>query len=93
MKRARMFMLLFCFTLFFSSTAMAQFPIVNAEHVKSLMEGKKKVVLIDSRTAEEYQQAHIPGAINIMPDHVKAKAASLPRDKTVPIIFYCRGMS
>jgi rhodanese-related sulfurtransferase len=76
-----------------SSAAQAQISIINADQLKSWIEGKKKFVLIDARTAEEYSQGHIPGAINIMPDWMKKKAVSLPRNKKKPLIFYCRGVS
>jgi rhodanese-related sulfurtransferase len=86
-----MFMFLLVFMFFSSTAAMAQYPIVDAEQLKSRLQGKQKVVLIDARPEEEYQQAHIPGAVNIRSDRIKDEAARLPKDKTAPIIFYCRG--
>jgi len=67
--------------------------VVNADQVKAWMKGDKKVLPVDARTQEEYLQGHIPGAINIMPDNMKAEAKRLPRDKATPLIFYCRGIS
>lgn len=49
------------------------------------------VVILDVRTAEEYEEGHIHGAINIdqYPDDFVQKAkAALPTDKTIAI--YCR---
>ena len=91
MIKPRMFMFLLVFMFFSSTAAMAQYPIVDAEQLKSRLQGKQKVVLIDARPEEEYQQAHIPGAVNIRSDRIKDEAARLPKDKTAPIIFYCRG--
>lgn len=93
MRKTRMFMLLLGFLLIFSSAAMAQYPIISGEEVKSWITGKKAVLLIDARTAEEYREGHIPGAINIMPDRMKPEASRLPKNKKTPMIFYCRGMS
>jgi rhodanese-related sulfurtransferase len=90
MKRTTFFAA--CFLLLFSSIAMAQFPIIDAEQTKSWLGGKQKVVIIDTRTFEEYQQAHIPGAINIMPENITLSTAKLPKNKKTRIIFYCRGM-
>jgi rhodanese-related sulfurtransferase len=90
MKRAMFFAA--CFLLLLSSIAMAQFPVIDVEQTKSKLGGKQKIVLIDTRTFEEYQQAHIPGAINIMPDYIKSSSEKLPKNKKTPIIFYCRGM-
>jgi rhodanese-related sulfurtransferase len=92
MIKTKTFLFLFAFLLLSSSSVMAQFTVIDAQQLRSYLTGKKHAVLVDSRTAEEYQQAHIPGAINIVPDEMKAKAARLPKDKAAPIIFYCRGM-
>jgi hydroxyacylglutathione hydrolase len=92
MLRTRLFLwFLFGFMLLSSSPAMAQFPNISADEVKTWMEGKRTVVLIDSRLPDEYQAGHIPGAINIPAERMKLEAARLPKDKTTPIIFYCRG--
>jgi rhodanese-related sulfurtransferase len=88
----RMMFFAACFLLLLSSAAMAQFPMIDAEQTKSWLGGKQKVMIVDTRTFDEYQEAHIPGAISIMPDHIKLSAAKLPKDKKTPIIFYCRGM-
>ena len=92
MLRTRVAIFMICFLFLLSSVVMAQTPIINAEQVKSRMEGKQKVLLVDTRNFEEYQQSHIPGAVNIMPDNIKSASAKLPKDKKSPIIFYCRGM-
>ncbi len=70
---------------------MAQFPVISAQDVKTWMTGKRKVVLVDARPAGEYRAGHIPGAINIYAETIKAEASRLPKDKSTPIIFYCRG--
>jgi rhodanese-related sulfurtransferase len=84
---------LICFVLVFTVDALAQISSIDAEQVRSWMDGKRKVALIDTRTLEEYQQAHIPGAINIMPDQMQSAGGKLPKDKTTPLIFYCRGVN
>jgi rhodanese-related sulfurtransferase len=93
MSKAKLLIFLLAFLLLASTSAMAQYPVINADQVKSWMEGKKAVCLIDARPAEEYQKGHIAGAVNIMPDNMKTSSTSLPRDKAAPIIFYCRGMN
>jgi rhodanese-related sulfurtransferase len=92
MLRTKVFLwFIFGFMLLSSSPAMAQFPNVSAEEVKAWMDGKRTVVLIDSRLPDEYQAGHIPGAINIPAERIKLEASRLPKDKTTPLIFYCRG--
>ena len=46
------------------------------------------LVVLDVRTAAEYQAGHVPGAINISHDQLAAKLASLPSDKQ--LVLYCR---
>jgi len=91
--KPRAILFLACLVLLFASDALAQLSTIDAEQVRSWMDGKRKVALIDTRTLEEYQQAHIPGAINIMPEQMQSAKGKLPKDKTTPMIFYCRGMS
>jgi rhodanese-related sulfurtransferase len=91
MRNVRLLIGLLCFILLFASTVLAQFPVVSTDDLKVWMRGKQKVVLIDSRLSEEYQQAHIPGAISIPAERMKVEAKKLPRDKATPLIFYCRG--
>jgi rhodanese-related sulfurtransferase len=92
MKTARSCLFLLSFLFLSSTSVMAQFPVIDAEQLRSYVKANKKAVLVDSRTSEEYQQGHIPGAVNIMPDEMKAKAARLLKDKAVLVIIYCRGI-
>ncbi len=91
MRSAKIFTFLFGFLFLTAATSLAQFPIIDAAQLKSHMRGSQKAALIDARPAEEYQQAHIPGAINIAPELMKEERAQLPKNKKTPIIFYCRG--
>jgi len=91
MRNTRLLIGILCFILLFASTVLAQFPVIGADDVSVWMRGKQKVVLIDSRLPEEYQQAHLPGAISIPAERMKLEAKKLPRDKATPLIFYCRG--
>lgn len=91
--KPRSILFLACAVFLFASSAIAQLSDINAEQVRSLMAGKRKATLVDTRTFEEYQQSHIPGAINIMPEQMQSSKGRLPKDKAAPIIFYCRGMN
>jgi rhodanese-related sulfurtransferase len=63
----------------------------TAEDVHAALVGKRKAVVVDSRSAQEFEQAHIPGAVSIPAERTKADAGRLPRDRATPLIFYCRG--
>jgi len=67
------------------------FKIISADDLKKLMDAKKQIVLVDSRTEQEFALGHIPNAINIPPEKVNVINTLLPKKKTVPLVFYCRG--
>lgn len=92
MTKTRMFLFLTGFLLLFSSSVLAQVTVIDAKQLRSYVREKKDTVLVDTRTREEYEQTHIPGAVNIMPDEMKDKAPRLLKKKKGLIIFYCRGM-
>ena len=46
------------------------------------------VFVLDVRTAEEYQESHLPGAILIPLDQLGARYGELPQNET--ILVYCR---
>jgi rhodanese-related sulfurtransferase len=70
----------------------AQVLTVDAEQVLALQRSGAPHLVIDARTAEEYAQAHLPGAIHLPPERVKAEASRLPRDRSTTLVFYCRGV-
>lgn len=47
-------------------------------------------VILDVRTPEEYAAGHVPGAINIPHDQVRARLAEIDSAKDQPIVVYCR---
>jgi rhodanese-related sulfurtransferase len=64
---------------------------VTAGHVQAWAGPKGIALLVDARSPSEYREAHLPGAINLPPERVRAEAARLPADRSAPVIFYCRG--
>jgi rhodanese-related sulfurtransferase/DNA-binding transcriptional ArsR family regulator len=48
-----------------------------------------EVTVLDVRPFEEYRAGHIPGAISIPVDELKARLRELPKDREV--VAYCRG--
>lgn len=62
-------------------------PIDRVELKRRLKNGS--VTLIDVRPREEYEQAHLPGAISIPLDRVKDWVKTVPRKTQV--VAYCRG--
>jgi rhodanese-related sulfurtransferase len=69
------------------------FTNLTAEEVKKRIEQPENVLIVDARPEKEYRQGHIPTAINISPPQFISIGDHLPQEKTLPIIFYCRGYS
>lgn len=90
------FLYSFLFTTFtvllFQSSVQAQFVEIGVDQLQHLMTEGKKATLVDVRLLEEYRTAHIPGAINIPAERMMAERGRLPKDKSAPLIFYCRGV-
>lgn len=62
-------------------------PIDRSELVRRLKAGT--VMLIDVRPVEEYEAAHIPGAVSVPLDQIASFAKTAPKRRT--IVAYCRG--
>ena len=52
----------------------------------------RNFLLVDSRNPEEYQESHIPGAVNIPQKKMDVFWGLLPAAKNIQIIFYCNGV-
>ena len=61
---------------------------ISLEEFKDLFDNQADIVIVDTRSLENYEAGHIPGAISMSyPDEIRARNQELPRDKT--IILYC----
>ncbi|MBI5483124.1 MAG: rhodanese-like domain-containing protein [Deltaproteobacteria bacterium] len=69
------------------------FQIITSEQLKSLLEEKKgETILIDARTAQEYQEAHIHSAISIPLNVLEKDSSTLAAAKDARLVFYCNGV-
>ncbi len=81
------------FVLIFSLSACkeeAHVDYISADEAKRLMDISEDYVILDTRTQEEYDEAHISGAILIPHDTIKEKAKEMLPDKDQLIFVYCR---
>lgn len=69
-----------------------EFKAITTEGLKELLDGKKDFTLVDARTKEEYQEAHIGKAVNIQEKNFDELAALLPADRNALLVFYCNGV-
>ena len=68
----------------------AEYEMITAQQAKEIMDTQEGYVILDTRTEEEYEQGHIPGAIVISHEEIKEKAESVLTDKDQLILVYCR---
>lgn len=55
-----------------------------------MMEEEKDYIILDVRTIDEYKDKHIPDAINVPNEAIKAKEPKELPDKDQLILVYCR---
>ena len=63
---------------------------ITAQEAKEMMDSREGYIILDTRTQEEYNESHIPGAILIPYDEILEKAESMLKDKDQLILVYCR---
>jgi rhodanese-related sulfurtransferase len=63
---------------------------INAQQAKEIMDSREGYIILDTRTQEEYDEGHIPGAILIPYDEITEKAEGILTDKDQLILVYCR---
>lgn len=70
----------------------AEFKSVSTEVLKDMLDSKKEFTLIDARTKDEYQEAHIGKAVNITEKDFDKLSVALPSDKGALLVLYCNGV-
>lgn len=63
---------------------------VTAEEAIAIMDKEENYILLDVRTREEYENAHIPGAICIPNETIGTEEIPELPDKDQLILVYCR---
>nr|MCU0721233.1 rhodanese-like domain-containing protein [Pirellula sp.] len=65
----------------------SKFTSISPAELKSFLEKREPIHLIDVRTSREFQEVHLSEAVNLPLDRMKPD--SLPNDGQ-PIIFVCK---
>ena len=73
-----------------SPSTQATIVTVGADRFHELITTSTDAVLLDVRTLEEYQQAHIPGATLIPVQELEARLAELAAYADRDVLVYCR---
>ncbi len=66
------------------------YEMITAQQAKEIMDTQEGYVILDTRTQDEYETGHIPGAIVISHEEIKEKAEAVLSDKDQLILVYCR---
>ncbi|HTF99133.1 MAG TPA: rhodanese-like domain-containing protein [Nitrospirota bacterium] len=75
-----------------SFAADPQFTTITTEQLKSMVDANKPMALIDARTRDEYEEAHIDGAISMPEKTFDDTLSMLPPDKNALLVLYCNGV-
>ena len=62
---------------------------ISREELKGKIDRGEAFTLVETLQEVAYQHEHLPGAINLPPDRVRALAPNLLPDKGAEIIVYC----
>src|SRR5690349_10311431 len=69
------------------------FSVISSEQLKGLLEKKLAgLLLIDARTPQEYQEAHILSAVSIPLSVLEKDKSVLKAPKEAQLVFYCNGI-
>ena len=89
--RKRSFALLLVLALLLTACAQAaSYEQITQEKAKQIMDTTNGYILLDTRTQEEYDQSHIPGALLIPHTEIADRAEEELPDKDQLILVYCR---
>jgi rhodanese-related sulfurtransferase len=72
--------------------AETEFKVITTDQLKAMIDEKKDFLLIDARTKEEYQEAHIANALSVPENKFEETASLLPPDKNSLMVLYCNGV-
>jgi rhodanese-related sulfurtransferase len=72
--------------------ATSHWPIISTEELRVLMQSGTKFLLVDVLPKIMYDEAHIPGSVNIPFSSIRT-TPNLPQDKNRLLIFYCMGVA
>jgi len=84
-------LLFLAITLLCSCGFKRDFPDLSAEELKKMLDGNSGVIVIDTRTPTEYARGRIPRSQLVTEDKFFALELMLPKEKDIPLVFYCRG--
>lgn len=62
---------------------------ITRDQIKQHLDNHDKIVLIEALPEQYYEDGHLPGALQILPEKIKELAPQLLTDKNQLIVTYC----
>lgn len=63
---------------------------VDANKFAAIIQNTNKIQIVDVRTPDEFNEGHLPGAVNIDVNGTGFAEQIKKLDKTIPVAVYCR---
>ena len=73
-----------------TSKTSSSYKIISSTEAQQMIEDNKDALILDVRTAAEYESGHIPNAINLSNEDIQAGKVDSLKDKSQLIMVYCR---
>jgi len=88
MKKLLLFTLLI--PLLFMVSCGVGYHVITPQEGKAMLDDDSSIILVDVRTADEYNEEHIPHAILLTLDEIESRADEVIPDQSGTYIIYCR---
>ena len=62
---------------------------ISTKDLKSKLDKKQGITLVETLAPERYREAHLSGALNMPPERIKELASQLLPNKNAEIVTYC----
>ena len=73
-----------------TSKTSSSYKTISSTEAQQMIEDNKDALILDVRTAAEYQSGHIPNAVNLSNEDIQAGKVDSLKDKSQLIMVYCR---
>ena len=73
-----------------TSETSGSYKTISSTEAQQMIEDNKDALILDVRTAAEYESEHIPNAVNLSNEDIQAGKVDSLKDKSQLIMVYCR---
>ena len=73
-----------------TSETSSSYKTISSKEAQQMIEEHKDALILDVRTAAEYESGHIPNAVNLSNEDIQAGKVDSLMDKSQLIMVYCR---